>query len=118
MQRLTSTALFAAVVAFLPSAADAVTLEHTVGQVSALINGLIPLVLAIAVLTFFWGLAQYMLNAGDGEKRKEGINIMFMGIIVIFVMVSVWGIVRILQETFKVDQGTPIIPATIQRGIQ
>jgi len=41
---------------------------------------------------------------------------MVMGIVVIFVMVSIWGIIRVLQQTFKVDKGRPIIPDVIQRN--
>lgn len=107
----------AAFAALLPFVANAqVTLGHTIGTISNIINALIPIVLAIAVLVFFWGLAQYLLSAGDSEKRGQGINIMFMGIIVIFVMVSVWGIIAILQNTFRVQQVQPIIPPVIQRG--
>jgi CHASE3 domain sensor protein len=117
MQKLSVAALFAGIVSMTPAVASAqVTLAHTLGQVSGLINGLIPIVLAIAVLIFFWGLAMYMFNTNNLEKRTEGINIMFMGIIAIFVMVSLWGIIRILQQTFKVDQSQPIVPAVIQRG--
>jgi len=114
MQKL-STALLVGVAALLPAAADAVTLGHTISTISKIINGLIPIVLAIAVLLFFWGLAMYLLSASNPEKRSEGINIMFMGIIAIFVMVSIWGIVRILQQTFQVDQSKPIIPDAIER---
>jgi len=110
-----SAALLVGVGAMMPAAADAVTLGHTISTVSQIINGLIPIVLAIAVLIFFWGLAMYLLNASNNEKRIEGINIMFMGIIAIFVMVSIWGIIRILQQTFKVDQAKPIVPDKIER---
>lgn len=116
MQKLSTTALLVGVAAMVPATADAVTLGHTLAQISGLINGLIPIVLAIAVLVFFWGLAMYMFNTSNLEKRTEGINIMFMGIIAIFVMVSLWGIIRILQQTFKVDQAKPIVPEVIQRG--
>lgn len=115
MQKI-STALLVGLVALLPAAASAVTLENTVGTVSSLINALIPLVLAIAVLVFFWGLAMYLLKTDDAEGRGKGISIMFMGIIVIFVMVSIWGIVRILQSTFRVEGNAPIIPASIDRS--
>ena len=115
MQKLSTTALLVGGIAvMLPSAAEAVTLGHTLAQVSGLINGLIPIVLAIAVLVFFWGLAMYMFNTSDLDKRTQGVNIMFMGIVVIFVMVSLWGIIRILQQTFKVEYGAPVVPAVIR----
>ena len=110
-----STAAFVGMMALAPSVTDAVTLGHTISTVSKIINGLIPIVLAIAVLIFFWGLAMYMFNTNDTNKRTEGINIMFMGILAVFVMVSIWGIIRILQQTFKVDQAKPIVPDAIER---
>ncbi len=99
-----------------PLVAHAVTLAHSLNVVSGIINALIPMVLALAVLFFFWGLAMYMFDAGNSEKKQEGINMMIMGVLAIFTMVSMWGIVRVLQQTFQVDQGKPIIPDVIERG--
>jgi hypothetical protein len=66
---------------------------------------------SLALLYFLWGLANYVLNAGDEKKKEEGRNIMLWGTIALFVMVSVWGLVRALQETFDIDSdvqlGTP-----------
>ena len=104
------------VAVLLPAVTYATGLQHTIATISGIINGIIPIVLAIAVLIFFWGLAMYLVNASDSDKRREGINIMFMGIIAIFVMVSIWGIIRILQTTFKVEQSSPIVPQVIERG--
>ncbi|TSC62362.1 MAG: hypothetical protein Athens041674_525 [Parcubacteria group bacterium Athens0416_74] len=39
---------------------------------------------------------------------------MMYGVIAIFVMVSIWGIIRLLQNTFKVTSTDPIIPKGIQ----
>lgn len=117
MQKL-STALLVGAAVMMPAAASAETLGHTISTISKIINGLIPIVLAIAVLVFFWGLAMYMFNTSDTSKRTEGINIMFMGIIAIFVMVSIWGIIRILQQTFKVESGSPIVPEAIERSVR
>lgn len=114
MQKL-GTVVLGGVALLAPAAVDAVTLGHSISTLSKIINGLIPIVLAIAVLIFFWGLSQYLLNAQNSEKRIEGINIMFMGVIAIFVMVSIWGIIRILQQTFKVDQAKPVVPDVIDR---
>ena len=102
-----------------PFVADAgVTLKHTLGTLSGIINALIPILLALAVLAFFWGLVMYLMDASNPEKKKDGINMMIMGIMVIFVMVSLWGIIRVLQSTFKVDKGKPIIPGVIERRVK
>ena len=93
----------------------AVTLKHTLGTISGIINAIIPILLAIAVLAFFWGLIMYLLSGEVAEKKAQGIQIMIMGIVAIFVMVSIWGIIRVLQATFKVDKSKPIIPDVIER---
>lgn len=74
-----------------------------VTSVQTIVDLLIPLVVTLAVLFFFWGLAVFVLNAGDEEKRKEGRNIMVWGIIALFFIVAVWGIVRLLASIFGVD---------------
>ena len=39
---------------------------------------------------------------------------MVMGVVSIFVMVSLWGIIGVLQQTFKVDSSKPIVPEPIK----
>lgn len=103
------------VASLLPMMAGAVTLGHTLKVLSDLVNGLIPIVLALTVLIFFWGLAMYLWDAGNAEKKGQGIQIMVMGVVALFVMVSIWGIIGVLQQTFKVDQSKPIVPDPIEQ---
>jgi ABC-type phosphate transport system permease subunit len=63
-----------------------------------LISGLIPIVIGLAVLAFLWGVLQYVV-AKDEDKQKEARGVMLYGIIALFVMVSVWGLVNILGDT-------------------
>jgi len=115
MRIFTKILVLSGVLTLAPTLASAVTLKHTLGTVSGVINAVIPILLALAVLAFFWGLMMYLMGGDAGEKKSEGINLMVMGVIVIFVMVSIWGIIRVLQQTFKVDKGKPIIPDVIER---
>ncbi|MCW9054667.1 MAG: hypothetical protein OQJ98_01635 [Candidatus Pacebacteria bacterium] len=87
-------------------------LQGVLGVFSDLINLAIPLVIALAVLLFFWGLATYIMKAG--EEKEQGRDLMIWGIIALFVMVSIWGLVRLLQDTFNVGDQTPIIPGQIR----
>jgi len=98
----------------MPLSVSAQNLQGVLGTFSNLINLAIPVVLALAVLYFFWGLAQYVLAQGSEDKREEGRNIMIWGIIALFVMVSVWGLIRLLQDTFNVKDQSPIIPGQIR----
>lgn len=62
----------------------------------------------LAITAFFWGIALFILNTDDEKKREEGKKWMFWSLIALFVMLTVWGIVGILVNTFGV--GTTIIP--------
>ena len=61
---------------------------------------LIPLLIAIGLLVFFWGLAKFILHAEEEDKREEGRQLMLWGAIGLFVMVSFWGLTKILLGTF------------------
>jgi len=62
------------------------------------IDSLILLSLSLAFLFFIWGLAVFILRAGDEAERKKGKNMMVWGVIAMTVMVSIWGIVALLQS--------------------
>ncbi len=85
-------------------------LAGVLSTIAGLINLATPIIVALALLFFFWGLATYILNASDGEKQKEGRNIMIWGILALFVMVSVWGIVNVVRDTFKLNDNTITVP--------
>ena len=70
---------------------------------------LIPLVFTLALLVFFWGVVKYIWSEGTG--KEEGRKIMVWGIIALFVMSSVWGLVGFIQVSIGIDAGTtPKIP--------
>lgn len=67
--------------------------------VNRVLNLLVPLFIALAVVWFIWNVFKYAI-AGDEDKKKEAKTQIIWGIVGIFVMVSVWGLVNILQGTF------------------
>jgi len=66
---------------------------------------LIPISAACALLFFFWGLAKFILNVGSEGGQEEGRQVMKWGIIALFIIVSIWGIVGFIQS----DLGIPDI---------
>src|SRR3989344_2749345 len=100
--------IIAAVLALTPSFAFAAGLDNVLLTIQRLLNLATPIVVALALLYFFWGLANYILSTGDEEKREQGRNIMIWGVIALFVMVAVWGLVQILAQTFNVQLGGSI----------
>ena len=63
-----------------------------------LFNSLIYVVFGFALVVFFWGLAKFILNSGDEKSHEDGKRLMFWGVIALFVMASVWGIIAVLQD--------------------
>jgi len=63
----------------------------------ALLQALSPLIMSLAVIYFVWALMQYLLK--EGEERAKAKDAMVWGIIILFVMISVWGLVEILDNT-------------------
>lgn len=51
-----------------------------------------------AVAIYFWSIASNMLKLSKGESAQWRSHF-FWGVLAIFVMVSIWGIVQILQNT-------------------
>jgi len=68
----------------------------------------IPLLFAIALVIFIWGVVQYVINSDQEEKKAKGRQFMIWGIIGLTVMIGVWGLVGILGGTFGIN--TSVLP--------
>lgn len=91
--------------------------ETTLGSLISAVNRkvldpLIGLLLTLAIVVFFWGMVKYIRSLGEKEK-KEGKDLMVWGIIALFVMVSVWGIVRLIANTIGLDNKTAPSPIVL-----
>jgi len=106
------TALAASILWAVPFFAFAQTdVTGLVAKAGMLLNQLIPLMIAFALVIFFWGLIQYIRSSGEGHGT--GRNIMIAGIVALFIMVSIWGIIRLLQNTLGVGGNSPIEPPQV-----
>lgn len=79
-------------------------LIRSIGDITAM---LIPILIAVALVTFFYGLVMYIFKQGTGEA-KGGKDLMIWGLVALFVMISVYGIIRLAQNALGVDSGTSI----------
>lgn len=75
-----------------------------------LYKAVIPLLFALGTAGFIWGIIQYYLNPDNEEKRKKGKSFIIGGLIALFVMVSMWGMVGILTGTFGFTNTIPQLP--------
>ncbi len=87
------------------SIAHAATSTYTVKSlvtsvINVIVNPLVIFLSALAVLLFLFGLLQFMANAGSEEGRELGKRHMINGLIGLFIMVSVFGIMKFITDTF------------------
>ncbi len=108
MKKFIITALaFAPALAF---AQDLGNLSRLLTAVGRLVSLALPIVVALGLLAFFWGLVRYIFS----ESKEEGRSLMIWGVVAIFVMVSVWGLVRFIGNAFGVEQGGSAPVPTVQ----
>ncbi len=84
------------------------TFEGLVNKFISIIKYVVPLIFAIALVAFLWGVFQYFFSGA--EKKEEAKDFLLYGIIGLFIMVSVWGLVRILTGTFLLENAQPNLP--------
>ncbi len=70
---------------------------------------LVPLLLAVALLVFVWGIVKSFFLGGD-KGREEGRMLILYGIIGFVVILSVWGLVALLGNTFGLAPGSAAPP--------
>lgn len=70
-----------------------------------IINGVaVPLIFAVAFIVFIWGVFKFfILGGGNEEQREGGRDLMIWGLLGFFFMVSVWGLVNLVVNTFELD---------------
>lgn len=71
------------------------------------------LLISLMVVIFIYGVIVMIFSEG-GKRRDEGKQYMLWGIIGLFVVVSMWGLVNLLITTFGLQNNTPVnIPVTV-----
>jgi hypothetical protein len=74
--------------------------------ISAVVNPIITLFFLMAISVFTYGIFQYFRSQEDSTARKKGQDHMLYGIIGLFIMISVFAIIKVLMNTLGVDQNT------------
>ncbi len=76
-----------------------------------ILNPIIVLMFAVALITFFWGLVEFIYKAGSEDGRETGKRNMLWGIIGMFIMVGVYGIIKVILSTFGIGAPDYISPS-------
>lgn len=100
----------APVVSFLPALALAANnsgaslsyFEQLLESIYKILQQLTIIFIGLAVVVFLYGLLKYVWT-DDGKKREELRGYLFTGIVILFVMTTLWGIVYWIREVLGID---------------
>lgn len=71
--------------------------------VTFIITPLVTALFFFALLIFVWGMFGLIAHGDDAESRKTGQNHILWGVVGMAIMVSVYGIIRVIGATVGVD---------------
>ena len=74
------------------------TLATLIGQIIGYANQILVLLMGVAVVMFVFYIIKYYIKA-DADRKAGGLYVMY-SLIGFFVILSFWGLVNILQNTF------------------
>ena len=86
--------------------------EDVITPLRKIVDLLVPLLMVAAFVVFLWGIIKFITSGGDEEKKKAGKSLIIYGLIGLFVMVAVWGIIKLVQGTFGVTQTDINLPVS------
>ena len=70
-----------------------------ISKLIGILNQLIPFLILVAVVIFIVGILRYVMAKGPEDKEK-GMHVIISSIIGLTVIVSMWGLVTFLQQSF------------------
>ncbi len=85
------------------------SIKDIVESVGKFISGTVmPIIVALGILYFMWNIVHFIGNMSNEQEREAFKKYSLNGILALFVMLSVWGIVAIGTQTLFGSQ--PVIP--------
>ena len=100
--------IIAAIAVLVPSVAfaQAITdVNSLTYKLTNLGNTAIQVLIAFAVLWIIFNVVRYIM-AGDDKRKGYGMSILW-GIVGLFIILSIWGLVNILSNTFRTNNNAP-----------
>lgn len=77
---------------------------------SKVINPISKMLVALGFMYFLYGVGKYLKSPGEQKTVEEAKQAMIWGVLGMFVMVSVWGLVTVVIDTLGLQNNTPPIP--------
>lgn len=90
-----------------------VTIFGILARIKNLLDMLVPLLIAGALVYFIWGIIKYVISSDSDDKAKAR-EVVVRGLIGFFVIISLWGIIGVIQSSLGIGSsstlGTDVLP--------
>lgn len=86
--------------------------KSIIQYISSMVFMLIPILISIAFIVFFWGLSKFVIGADNDQEVKKGKEFMLWGILALFILVSIRSILGIIAGDLEIGDGRtiPLLP--------
>ena len=91
------------------------TFAGLIKHIHALLNLVVPFLVGLAVFVIIYGVFKYVFHAADEEKRTEARLFIVWGVIGVFFMLSIWGLVNILVNTVPLQKKPPKVESVFPK---
>ena len=79
------------------------TLASVIALIIAYLNDILFLLMAFSIVMFVWYIIKYFMRA-EANRKEAGTYVLY-SVLGFFIILSVWGIVAILTNTFGLGNG-------------
>ncbi len=79
-------------------------------KIIGIFNTAVYILVALAVVFIVWNVVMVLIRGSDPVKKTEALQNIGWGVLGLFVIVSIWGLVNILTGTFKTTPTNQPIP--------
>ncbi|MFA5888995.1 MAG: hypothetical protein WCW47_01745 [Candidatus Paceibacterota bacterium] len=82
-------------------------IKSLLGEIKNLLtNDIRIIVVSLAFIYFFWGVGQFILHSDDQKAREEGKQKMIWGVVALFVITAIGGILIAIGQGFDIPVNT------------
>jgi hypothetical protein len=90
------------------------TVDDIFTKFTVLGNSFVTILISLSVVWIIFNVVRYLIAGSEEDRKKGGMSILY-GVIALFVILSVWGLVYILKRTFSTGENRVQDPKDVPR---
>ncbi len=98
------------------ASAAAGTVDSILLKLIMWVGWIVPALITVAIGYFIWGVISF-ITASDEEAKKIGRTKIINGLIGLFVILSFWGIIALVKNTFDINGYKGVDEGSLYNGI-